>query len=197
MGFDVYGMNPKVNEIDDSELSVYLKYKDMDFDDKWKVLDKDEELKTKYWEQQRTFEDVNPGAYFRNNVWWWRPLWHYVCQICDDILTEEDLEDGCSNSGHEINADKALTIGIRLHAAVLDGSAQEWKDGYDKETAALPKEPCLRCDGNNRGYNKKKDCTSCDKTGEREAWQASYPFDVENVKAFATFCVESGGFEIS
>ena len=196
MGFDVYGMNPKNNTIDENEFSVYLAYNNMSFDDKWKALDKDEKLKKLYFEQMDGYENVNPGNYFRNNVWWWRPLWHYVCQTCDDILTEEDMEGGCSNSGHEINADKALTIGVRLHAAVLDGSVQEWKDGYDKETAALPKEPCFRCNGNNHGHNKKKDCKSCDKTGERENWQSSYPFHVENVKHFATFCIESGGFEV-
>ena len=196
MGMDVYGLDPQVNTVDESLYSVYLTYKDMDFDEKWKELDKDKDLREKYWEQKHAFEDLNPGAYFRNNVWWWRPLWHYVCQVCDDILTSEDM-DGCTdNSGYQIDTDKALRIGIRLHALVLDGSTQEWKEGYDKEVAELPKEPCFRCNGNNHGHAKKKDCKSCDKTGERENFQANYPFDVENVKAFATFCVESGGFEV-
>jgi hypothetical protein len=105
--------------------------------------------------------------------------------------------DGChDNSGYKINEDKALRIGIRLHALILDGSTQEWQDGYNKEVAELPKEPCFRCNGNNHGHNKKKECESCDKTGERENWAASYPFDVRNVKDFAKFCVESGGFEV-
>ena len=21
------------------------------------------------------------GEYFRNNVWWWRPLWDYCCEV--------------------------------------------------------------------------------------------------------------------
>ena len=45
MGFDVYGMDPQINTIDDSEFSVYLTYNNMSFDDKWKALDKDEKLK--------------------------------------------------------------------------------------------------------------------------------------------------------
>ena len=28
------------------------------------------------------------------------------------------------------------------------------------------------------------------------SWAASYPFDISNVQEFATFCSESGGFEI-
>jgi len=197
MGMDVYGLDPKHNEVDTDKFKVYMKYASMEFEDKWKALDADKDLKSKYWEQQTEFENVNPGNYFRNNCWWWRPLWAYVSDVCDDILTEEDMAGCHDNSGYQIDADKALRIGIRLHALVLDGSTQEWKDGYDKETAGLPKEPCFRCNGNNHGDNKKKDCPSCDKTGERENWQASYPFDVDNVQQFAKFCVESGGFEVN
>ena len=28
------------------------------------------------------------GEYFRNNVWWWRPLWDFVAQI-DELYSEE------------------------------------------------------------------------------------------------------------
>ena len=30
----------------------------------------------------------------------------------------------------------------------------------------------------------------------RKKWQADYPFDATNVKEFAKFCMQSGGFEI-
>ena len=196
MGMDVYGLNPKHNEVNEDNFKVYLKYSAMELEDKWKAFSKDEKLKEQYWKEQEAYEDINPGNYFRNNVWWWRPLWHYVCQVCDDILTSEDM-DGCTdNSGYKICEEKALIIGVRLHAFILDGSTQKWKEGYDKELSELPKEPCFRCDGNNRGHNKKKECLQCDKTGERENFQANYPFDVENVKNFAKFCIESGGFEV-
>ena len=196
MGMDVYGLNPKHNEVNVEDFKVYMKYSSMEFDDKWKALDADEKLRKQYWKEQTEFEAVNPGNYFRNNCWWWRPLWHYVSQVCDDILSEEDM-DGChDNSGYQITEDKAIKIGIKLTAFVLDGSTQEWKEGYDDEVASLPKEPCFRCNGNNYGHNKKKNCESCDKTGERENFHANYPFDIENVKNFATFCIESGGFEV-
>ena len=197
MGFDVYGVNPRQNEIKESNFQVYLKYAGMEFDKKWKALDADKEKREQFWQEQQEWEDVNPGVYFRNNVWWWRPLWNYVCKHCDDILTKEDMNNGHSNSGHLINAEKAAKIGIELQSLLMSGATKEWKEGYDKEVAGLPKEPCFRCNGNNHGHNKKKECKSCDKTGERENWHTSYPFHVENVERFSQFCLESGGFEIS
>ena len=197
MGFDVHGMEPKKNKVNMDDFKVYNKYNSMDFKKKWEELDKDKKLREQFWEEQQAWQDINPGVYFRNNVWWWRPLWDYVCKHCDDILTEEDMELGCENSGHLINKEKAAKIGVKLQSLIMSGATKEWKEGYDKEVAGLPKEPCFRCNGNNHGHNKKKECKSCDKTGERENWQASYPFDVENVERFSQFCLESGGFEIS
>jgi hypothetical protein len=171
MGMDVYGLNPKQNEINEEDFKVYLKYANMEFEDKWKALDKDEKLKKKYWEQQEEYEHVNPGNYFRNNCWWWRPLWDYVCRHCDDILTEEDMNGCTDNSGYQIDADKALRIGIRLHAHIFDGTAEAWEKGYNKELDEIKKE-------------------------DEKDWRLHYPFHTKNVKAFAEFCVESGGFEV-
>jgi len=29
------------------------------------------------------------GEYFRNNVWWWRPLWDWTYEQCQDIITQK------------------------------------------------------------------------------------------------------------
>ena len=29
------------------------------------------------------------GDYFRNNCWWWRPLWDFVCDNVD-VITDDD-----------------------------------------------------------------------------------------------------------
>jgi hypothetical protein len=51
----------------------------------------------------------------------------------------------------------------------------------------------------------KGDCNACNTErtrlegipiGKALQWEASYPFDVDNVKEFAEFCKESDGFEI-
>ena len=111
MGFDLSGVNPKMN-MKQEELPVYNKYNNMDWSDKMKALDNDEKLSKQYWKEYDEYQDANPGVYFRNNVWWWRPLWQFVCERFDDVLTEQDMERGCYNDGHEITADKAMQIGI-------------------------------------------------------------------------------------
>ena len=58
------------------------------------------------------------GIYFRNNVWYWRPLWEYVAVACDDILTLKDYKRGQYNDGHIINAEKAMALGERLRESL-------------------------------------------------------------------------------
>ena len=68
MGFDIYGIKPRENTIKPEILK-----KD------WYKLEQQEE-KDKYFDAKNKYEEENPGQYFRNNVWWWRPLWDYVCE---------------------------------------------------------------------------------------------------------------------
>ena len=65
-------------------------------------------------------EEAKSGVYFRNNVWYWRPLWEYVAYTCDDILTLKDYKYGQSNDGHIITAEKAMRIGERLKETIKD-----------------------------------------------------------------------------
>ena len=37
------------------------------------------------------------GEYFRNNVWWWRPLWDWTYEQCQDIITQKQYEEGQYN----------------------------------------------------------------------------------------------------
>ena len=195
MGFDLSGVNPKMN-MKPEELPVYSKYNKMKFNEKWKALDKDEKMRDKYWEEEDKYQEANPGIYFRNNVWWWRPLWQFVCEQFPDLITDEDAERGCSNSGLLIDADKSMRIGVELTVMLDCGDVQEHSDTYKAELEALPQVDCYVCDNNNRGHKKKKECKPCNQTGLKDDWAKSYPFDVENGREFATFCLESGGFTI-
>ena len=85
MGMDVHGLNPKQNK-KLSDFPVMEKFDAMDFSDKWKILDKDEKTREQYCEEKDKWESVNPGIYFRNNVWWWRPLWNYCYNIAPDLV---------------------------------------------------------------------------------------------------------------
>ena len=168
MGMDVYGTNPVIRrETANVEASEILKHVGGHFDDdwyeKWNALsDKD---KNKYSDARQQHEEYNPGIYFRNNVWWWRPLWNYVWKLCEDdgVITREQYEEGHNNSGAEINVHQAELIALKLNHAIKMGWVDEHKKQYEADT----------------------------KDDEHQ-----YPFHEDNVKAFADFCHDSGGFSI-
>ena len=108
----------------------------------------------------------NDHAYFRNNVWWWRPLWQY-CRMCD-LITEKQFERGNYNDGHTISKEQAEQMAIRLIHMVEQESTKKYAEEYNAWRNALPKDD----------------------------WNRHYPFTVENVENFARFCLNSGGFEI-
>ena len=136
------------------------------------------------------------GSYFRNNCWWWRPLWHYCCVVGNDLI-DEDTASGCSyNDGHGLNAKDAAKLGVLLQAKIADGHTKYWKKERDLQIESLPDENCFRCNNNNRGHSKKKDCKSCDGKGTKDCSEKSYPFEVDNVKEFSNFLLDSGGFEV-
>ena len=166
MGMDVYGLKPKRN----TEMPKVLK--DMPEGEGWfdayNKMSKEEQdayIKAKY-----KHEEDNPGVYFRNNVWYWRPLWDYVCKNVTS-LTEEDHTNGHSNSGWQISETKAITIAGVLYAMLESGAVKEAERlHFDESKAQAEADP----DDN----------------------FPTYPFSEENVREFAIFCEESGGFEI-
>ena len=77
-----------------------------------------EEEQKEYFEALDKFEKNNPGYYFRNNVWWWRPLWDYIYSIANDVLTEEDYERGQYNDYWLIDKNKALKLADKISEAI-------------------------------------------------------------------------------
>ena len=179
MGFDVYGMNPVMREIDENKYKTFNKYNPMEFADRMKLFKDEEGLEKKFYSEMNKRENENPGIYFRNNVWWWRPLWNYVCGSCEDILEEDDYDSGCDNSGHHITEEKASAMAKKLFELIESGDTKGYED-FHKKTMKEAEE-------NNKG----KKCGD-----DGWDWNDSYPFSVYNVRSFATFCAESGGFEI-
>ena len=145
---------------------------------------------------------VNPkngkGEYFRNNVWWWRPLWHYTCTVCEDILTDKDCTQGECNNGYSISETKAQGIAHRLSVLVKNGDTQRYAVRYARELKKLPDEECEFC----KGTGKRNDeyvqgtCTACRGKGKVRPFVTNYPFSVANVRNFIDFCENSGGFRI-
>jgi hypothetical protein len=54
------------------------------------------------------------GEYFRNNIWWWRPLQYFIVSSCSDFLTDNDIEGLGYNNGHKIGVRKTKKIITRL-----------------------------------------------------------------------------------
>ena len=195
MGMDVHGLNPKQNK-DINDFPVYAKYKKMEFKKRLDILDADRKLQNTYWAEEDEFNDANKGHYFRNNCWWWRPLWNYCYFIADDIISKELHASGHHNDGNGLDDEDAKLLGNRLLQQLREGKTTDYQASYQQYLDDMPDDDCLICNNNNRGNNKKKDCNRCDSTGKRPNFNKSYPFDVDNVKDFAEFCIESGGFEI-
>ena len=133
MGFDLYGITPSGVDIQQPKEEAP--------DGEWK----------------RYFQTINriDGAYYRSNVWGWRPLWGFIVENCDEILTEKDSNEGMYNDGHEISSEKANAIAKRLIKMIEDGTAEQYVQAFDEMKNNTPLETCETCDG----------------TGTRKGWE--------------------------
>jgi hypothetical protein len=159
------------------------------------------------------------GEYFRNNVWWWRPLWDYCCQVGDSVITDELAESGQYNDGAGLDAENALALAEILRDEILSGRTAEHERAHREYLASLPREACDLCDstgirtdsiGEEMGQPTKELspevqiltgrthgwCNGCDGIGTRESFGMSYPFSEANVREFVEFLESSGGFSI-
>ena len=200
MGMDVYGVNPKIHK-------------------GTKKPDRPENLHEgasravidKYFKQSQEFEDKNPGVYFRNNCWGWRPLAYFITEHCDWLTTEQKghLQD---NSGFEFSEDEALSIADTLQKKVQDGStaereevnkremavAEEWNKGINAQQGELEKD-VKKETGNAKivpydypePFHKRWDDLQ-----KQIDNKAHYPFRESNVKEFICFLRECGGFQV-
>ena len=210
MGFDLYGLNPTVNKKYPPRYNEIMEEYGKDGMLNWKK-DIPEDIKDEYFELKDNYEEENPGSYFRNNVWFWRPLWSFVCVSCDDFLKEKDMSNGNYNDAHKISKTKAIKIGKRLSKLLADGTVDSVERRYELRKA--------KADVHNKRVQKNldkitKDCqdmhgkdlvpahfpepfkTSWDKMYATKMWDSDYPFRRDNIEDFAKFCLQSGGFTI-
>ena len=138
------------------------------------------------------------GEYFRNNVWWWRPLWDYVVLECEGILSKKDIASGGFNNGYVIDETKTLKIAKRLSSLVQSGETKKYENEYAQKLASLPLVQCDICEGAGKRNDKfvQGQCNACDGKGKCPNWATHYPFEEKNVKQFIQFCKNSGGFSI-
>jgi hypothetical protein len=138
------------------------------------------------------------GAYFRNTVWWWHPLWAYCREVyapCREVA-------GHVNEGDGLDAEHAAELGTTLRRQLAAGHTAAYAAIRQAEIDAMPNTPCAICEATGRqlvmagSVTTWIDCYECEGTGSAKPWAASYCFDAENVRAFAEFCAASGGFRI-
>lgn len=195
MGFDLNGLNPKNIRVREPKRP----------DNLYKLSDKEQE---KYFKKQNKYLDQS-GTYFRNNVWWWRPLAEYVIEhskvINQDKIT---LEGWTCNSGFEVDDELATQIANQLDALIKSNHTKKYQSTYmlrfkqaeignakiQKEIDKLDKLPRNK-DLAPADYNK-KDRAEWDRLYYTQDRQANYPFSEKNVKEFSIFCRASGGFSI-
>lgn len=156
------------------------------------------------------------GKYFRNNVWWWRPLWAYCKIVAPDLCRGVD---GDTNSGDGLGPEESEQLANILDAELDSGDTALYASDYQNKISMMPRERCSTCDatgirtdavGVGGGWPSvvldleiaaqvgrlEGSCNACGGLGHRSAYDAAYPFDVDNVREFAAFCRHSGGFAI-
>lgn len=142
------------------------------------------------------------GKYFRNNVWWWRPLADLCQQLAPDICAQ--CQHWQSNDGDGLDAEGATALATVLERRLADGSIGKFIAERDAWLAALPDGTCDLCHGKGirsderavkEGWDKKP-CNACDGKGTVRPWETHYPCDAENVAEFAAFLKACGGFNI-
>lgn len=128
------------------------------------------------------------GEYFRNNVWYWHPLWDYCEHIAPEIAGK--VQEAHSNSGDGLNAQDSRQLAFKINDHISSGEAEKYVVEYYKRIDSLPKEECLR------RVEDHTNCNICEGTGMMESFMKSYHINVENITEFKDFLMDCGGFSI-
>ena len=198
MGFDLYGLKPKIKK--GSVIPPAIDWN--------KCTDKE---KKKYFKISNQWEADNVGIYFRNNVWWWRPLADLVIKLCK-LLDEKQKEHLHDNGGYEYDEATAHYIADTLQAFVKSPVAKRTEIAHKKQMKKAKahnkkvqiKLDALRVEAIAQTGN--KNIAPCDYPKDLNAkWDSiyserdhtdSYPFKLANVKEFIKFLRECGGFTV-
>ncbi len=157
------------------------------------------------------------GEYFRRNVWGWHPLWEYVEDTHPEIASL--VIHGHTNSGDGLDGEKSTLLSKLLMEDYNSGKAEAYVVERNAKLAELPFEECKLCDstgirtdeiGKHNGQDTKELapdiaiivgrthgwCNGCDGVGMVENWATNYYLEADDIKEFAEFLAECGGFEI-
>ena len=140
------------------------------------------------------------GSYFRNNVWWWRPLSGYIECVAPQIYAK--CKHWGFNDGDGLGVADSVELAKILQAELDSGRCEKFEKDYQTDLESMDKEPCTICAGTGRRAEIPKTgaggihCNGCDGEGKVLPWATHYPFSAENVQEFVDFLKECGGFQI-
>lgn len=157
------------------------------------------------------------GEYFRRNVWGWHPLWNYVENVHPEIA--ELVEHAHTNDGDGLDAQKSKELAKLLMHDFETGVVDVYVKTRNRQIAEMEMPVCDQCEGTgirsdeigtkNGMPDKELDediaiivgrkkgwCNGCNGVGKTEPWEANYYLEPDDVKEFAEFLENCGGFEI-
>jgi hypothetical protein len=157
------------------------------------------------------------GSYYRQSIWGWHPLWHYVETFHSNY--GEQVEHGHTNDGDGLDAENSSQLALALKQDLLTGLAKQRLDEWEQEKNEQPDEVCGLCEGSGirsdkigveHGMDKKELsaeqsstygrrigwCNSCDGKGSKRPFETAYGIDLDDLREFADFLADCGGFEI-
>lgn len=137
------------------------------------------------------------GEYFRNNVWYWHPLWNYCCDVDKELC--DKVPYAHSNDGDGLSdCEECEKLADKLQHSIDTGYADFYIAQRDLEIKNSPLETCQYCEGT--GFRQLEGenitCNGCDGKGEMKSISTWYKLDLENIKNFIEFLRNCGGFKI-
>lgn len=164
---------------------------------------------------------VNPtsetGQYFRRNVWGWRPLWNYVEDNHPEIA--ELVQYAQSNDGDGLDGPDSIRLAALLTVDLETGVTDKYIRARNQYLSQLERPTCTYCEGTGirkdavgveNGWPDRElspemasltgrthgSCNACGGEGKVDAWETSYCLGRNDIKEFAAFLMDCGGFEI-
>jgi hypothetical protein len=147
------------------------------------------------------------GEYFRNNVWFWHPLWDYCLKMHPIIASK--CKEGHSNSGDGLNASDSKKLAVLIKRDLDSGKAELYAKEYKEFVDNIPKETCFCCKGGGKSLvasetledgakevQKEAVCHVCKGEGKTDSWYKYYHFSIDNLREWQEFLDNCGGFNI-
>lgn len=157
------------------------------------------------------------GEYFRRNVWGWHPLWDYVENVYPEIA--QLVTHAHSNDGDGLGARDSKKLAKLLMEDYESGKVAVYVAERNKAISEMEMPDCGYCEatgirsdkvGTENGMPEKELdpdiqiivgrekgwCNACNGVGKTDPWEANYYLDDSDIKEFAEFLAECGGFEI-